>query len=95
MVASNNHLTSVSSISIVNLNKLFALTCWRLASWYAGVIGIILSLCRLGIYEAIAHVHKITLNLELKSVARTLHDRLELTLKQPGQLGTSYQLIFA
>jgi hypothetical protein len=37
----------------------------------------------------------ITLNLELKSVARTLHDSLELTLKQPGQLGTSYQLIFA
>ena len=71
MVASNNHLTSVSSISIVNLNKLFTLTRWRLASWYAGVMGIILSLGRLGIYEAIAHVH-ITLNLELKSVARTL-----------------------
>lgn len=71
---------------MVNHNKLFTLTRWRLASWYAGVIGIILSLCRLGIYEAIAHVHKITLNLELKSVVRTLHDSLELTLKQPRQL---------
>lgn len=71
---------------MVNQNKLFTLTRWRLAGWYAGVMGIILSLCGLGIYEAIAHAHKITLNRELESVAGTLHDSLEPTLKQPGRL---------
>jgi len=32
----------------MNQNELFNRTRWRLASWYAGVMGIILSLCSLG-----------------------------------------------
>lgn len=70
----------------MNHNKLFQLTRWRLAGWYAGVMGVILSLCGLGIYEAIAHAHWVTLDRELESVAGTLHDSLEPTLKQPGRL---------
>ncbi len=70
----------------MNKNKLFVLTRWRLASWYAGVMRVILSLCGFGIYEAIAHAHRITLERELESVAGTLHHSLEPTLKQPGQL---------
>ncbi len=70
----------------VNRNKLFAQTQLRLALWYAGVMGVILSLCGVGIYEAIAHAHWTTLEAELETVAGTLHDSLEPTLQQPGQL---------
>jgi hypothetical protein len=41
----------------MNHNKLFRRVRWRLASWYGGVMGVILSLCGLGVYEAIAHAH--------------------------------------
>lgn len=46
----------------------------------------ILTLCGLGVYEAVAHAHRITIEQELQSVARTLHDSLETVLKQPGKL---------
>jgi len=48
-------------------------------------MGIILSLCSLGVYEAIAHAHWVTIDRELKSVAGTLHDSIEPTLQQPGK----------
>ncbi|NET39994.1 MAG: two-component sensor histidine kinase, partial [Cyanothece sp. SIO1E1] len=67
-------------------HKLFQVTRWRLTSFYAGVMGLILSLCSLGVYEAIAYVHRVTIDKELRSVAGTLHDGLEATLKQPGRL---------
>jgi two-component system OmpR family sensor kinase len=49
-------------------------------------MGVILSLCGVGIYEAIAHAHWVTLDRELETVAGTLHDSLEPTLRQPGRL---------
>ncbi len=67
-------------------NKLFNRTRWRLALWYAGVMGLILSLSGLGVYEAIAHGHSVAINRELESVAGTLHDSIELKLRQPGRL---------
>ncbi|MCU0515311.1 MAG: HAMP domain-containing histidine kinase [Oscillatoria sp. Prado101] len=70
----------------MNQNTLFQQTRWRLASWYAGVMGLILSLCGFGVYEAISHAHWVTAARELESVAGTLHDSIELTLKQPGRL---------
>ena len=75
----------IVSIQPMNQNELFNRTRWRLASWYAGVMGVILSLCGLGVYEAIAHAHWVTLDRELKSVAGTLHDSIEPILQQPGQ----------
>lgn len=54
-------------------------------------MGVILSLCGFGLYEAIAHAHWVALNEELKSVAGTLHDSIEPTLKQPGNLEQSTQ----
>ena len=74
-------------------NKLFHLSRWRLASWYAIVMGCILGICGLGVYEAIVHAHWQTLNRELESVAGTLHDSIEHTLKQPGRLETNTQQI--
>jgi signal transduction histidine kinase len=78
----------------MNQNRLFHLTRWRLAAWYALVMGFILGLCGLGVYQAIVHAHWQTLDRELESVAGTLHDSIENTLKQPGRLEpTTQQLL--
>jgi signal transduction histidine kinase len=75
-------------------NRLFSETRWRLASWYAGVMGFILGMCGLGVYQAIVHAHWQTLDRELESVAGTLHDSIENTLKRPGRLEpTTQQLL--
>ncbi len=67
-------------------NKLFNNTRISLALWYAGVMGLILSLLGMGVYKAISHAHWVALDNELESVAGTLHDSLELKLKQPGKI---------
>ncbi len=67
-------------------NKLFKQRRGRLAIWYAGVMGGILSISALGMYEAIAHAHRITIDREVESVAGTLHDSIEPLLKEPGKL---------
>ncbi len=70
----------------MNQNQLFHNTKQRLAFWYAGVMGIILSICGLGVYEAIAHAHWVTLDREIESVAGALHDSLETVFQSPGRL---------
>lgn len=75
----------------MNQNKLFHLTRWRLALWYGVVMGFILGVCGLGVYQAIVHAHWQTLDRELESVAGTLHDSIENTLKQPGRLEPNTQ----
>ena len=67
-------------------NKLFQQTHLSLAGWYVMVMGIILSLCTLGFYEAILHAHRITIDREIKSVATTIHDSLKTVLEQPEQI---------
>ncbi|BAZ47036.1 two-component sensor histidine kinase (plasmid) [Chondrocystis sp. NIES-4102] len=64
-------------------NKLFNKTRVSLSLWYAGVMGLILSLLGFGVYKAVSHAHWVALDRELESVAGTLHDSLELKLKQP------------
>jgi signal transduction histidine kinase len=68
----------------VNQNQLFFQTKWRLTTWYAGILTMILSLSGLGVYEAIAHAHRITINQELKTVSNTIHDSLQSLLQQPA-----------
>ncbi len=75
----------------MNQNRLFFLTRWRLAGLYAGVMGIILSLSGLCIYQWMAHADWQALDQELESVAGTLHDGLEPKLKQPGQIELSVE----
>ncbi|MGB7441499.1 MAG: two-component system sensor histidine kinase RppB [Coleofasciculaceae cyanobacterium] len=77
----------------LNKNRLFNQTRWRLAAWYAGVMGLILSLSGFGVYEAIAHAHRVAAKGELQSVAGTLHDILEPTLEQPEHLGTATEAL--
>ena len=75
----------------MNENRLFFQTRWQIAASYAVVMGLILSLCGLGVYQAIVHAHSQTLDRELESVAGTLHDSIENTLKQPGRLEAATQ----
>ncbi len=67
-------------------SKLFNRTRASLALSYAGVMGLILGSIGFGVYEAISHAHWVALDNELESVAGTLHDSLELKLKQPRRL---------
>ncbi len=67
-------------------SKLFNLSRRRLALWYAGVMGVILSGGGLVFYHMITQAHWHALHRELESVAGTLHDGLEPVLKQPGQM---------
>ncbi len=70
----------------MNTSQLFFRTRWRLASWYAGVMGLILGLAGLAVYEASAHAHRITLDRELVSVASILREGLQMRLDRRHQL---------
>jgi signal transduction histidine kinase len=67
-------------------NTVFHTTRLRLAGLYAGTMGLILTLCSVGFYEAMAHSHVSELNHRIESVAGTLHDGLEASLQEPGRL---------
>ena len=70
----------------MNQNSIFRSTRWRLTVFYTGVIGVLFLLCGFGVWQAIVHAHRVTLERELKSVAGNLHDNLESTLKRSGKL---------
>lgn len=75
-------------------NHLFNHSRLQLASWYAGVMGAILSLCGVAVYQMNVQDHWQALERELKSISGTLHDGLEPILKQPGQMEpTAQQLL--
>jgi hypothetical protein len=71
-------------------NHLFNQTRINLALFYAGVMGLILTLLGVGVYRAITHAHWVTLDRELESVAGTLHNSLELKLKTPRFVGVTF-----
>ena len=75
-------------------SKLFRHTRLQLASWYIGGISVILSLIGFGVYEAIIHAHRITVEKELKTVAGTLHDNFEIILDTPGKLNDDVYQFF-
>jgi signal transduction histidine kinase len=66
--------------------RLFRRTRLQLAGWYAAVMGLILSLCGLTIYQIVIKTYSDSIDRELKSVAETLHNGIELNLRQPGQI---------
>jgi signal transduction histidine kinase len=67
------------------MNLLFYQTRLRLASWYAGVMGCILGLCGLGVYQTVAHAYQETIDQGMESVANSLRGSIEPALQQPGQ----------
>ncbi len=66
--------------------QLFRRSRVRLAIWYTGVMGAILALLGLGVYQAIAHAHEVAIDREIKSVTDTVHDAIEATVSAPDQL---------
>jgi signal transduction histidine kinase len=68
------------------LNRLFRRSRWQLTGWYTGVMAVVLAISALGMYEAIAHAHRVAADRELKSVAEAVHDNLEKSLTASGQI---------
>ena len=77
----------------MNRNKIFFGARLHLAGWYAGVMGIILTLSGVGIYQVMLHAHWQAVDRELESVAGTLHDSLEPLLQQSDRIAPSVQQI--
>ncbi|MBD2316392.1 two-component system sensor histidine kinase RppB [Phormidium tenue] len=77
----------------MNHNKIFFGARLHLAGWYAGVMGIILTLSGIGIYQVMAHAHWQAVDRELESVAGTLHDSLEPLLIEIDRISPSVQQI--
>ncbi|BDA73902.1 two-component sensor histidine kinase [Calothrix sp. PCC 7716] len=73
--------------------KLFNKTRWRLAAWYAMVMALILGLCGLIVYQVMIRAYLLSIDLELESVAGTLHSVIEPNLKQPGRIEPVFQLV--
>ncbi len=67
------------------LNRLFRRSRWQLTGWYTAVMAVVLAITAFGMYEAIAHAHRVTADRELKSVAEAVHDTLEKSLTANGQ----------
>lgn len=57
----------------------------RLAGWYAGVMGCILTLLELGVYQIVAHSYRETIDQGLQSAATALRDSIEPVLQQPEE----------
>ena len=68
------------------LNRLFRRSRWQLTGWYTGVMAVVLAISALGMYEAIAHAHRVAADRELKSVAEAVHDNLEKSLTSGSQI---------
>lgn len=79
-------MASATDFRLMHQNQLFNLTRLQLAGWYAGVMGLILSVSGLVAYEMLAYSHWQAVEQELKSISGTLHDTLEPKLKQPNHL---------
>lgn len=77
----------------MNRNKIFFGARLHLAGWYAGVMGIILTLSGVGIYQVMLHAHWQAVDRELESVAGTLHDSLEPLLQQSDRIAPNVQQI--
>ncbi len=67
-------------------NPVFVQTRRRLAGLYTGSMGLILGLCGVGFYQTMVISHWYELDQKLQSVAGTLHDGVESSLRTPQTL---------
>lgn len=74
-------------------NQLFNRTRRQLAGWYALVMGLLLSVCGVAVYELVFQTHRYILQQKLESLAGTLHDSIEPKLQQPEQIASSVKTI--
>jgi signal transduction histidine kinase len=74
-------------------NRLFNQTRLKLAAWYAGVMGVILSVCGVAVYLHLARTHFAAIGGEIQTLTTTLHDSIEPILEKPGELHPSVKQI--
>lgn len=67
-------------------NRVFVFTRWRLTVLYATTMSVILTAITFGFYWAMAEDHRREIDHRLETTAATLHDSLEPSLRQPGQI---------
>lgn len=68
-------------------------TRWRLVSWYAGIMSLMLSLCGLAVYQGMIRAYLLSIDRELESVTGTLHKVIEPNLQKPGQIEPIFRVI--
>jgi two-component Ni(II)/redox sensor kinase NrsS len=78
----------------MNSHQLFRRSRIRLALWYAGVMGVILSLSGFGMYRSLIQANWAALEREIESIAGTLHDSLEPILPASEDPTAILQQIF-
>ncbi|NET56820.1 MAG: GHKL domain-containing protein [Symploca sp. SIO2E6] len=78
----------------MNSHQLFRHSRIRLGLWYAGVMGVILSLSGFGMYRALVQAKWTALEREIESIAGTLHDSLEPMLPAAEEPTAILQQIF-
>ncbi len=78
--------SSSKAVGRIAQSLLFRQSRLRLAVGYTGVMGTILILLGLGVYQAIAHAHEVTVDRELKSVSDAFHDAIESAAVNSSQL---------
>jgi two-component system, OmpR family, Ni(II)-sensor and/or redox sensor kinase NrsS len=78
----------------MNNLSLFRRSRLRLALWYAGVMGVILSVSGFGIYRAMIQSNWAAMEREIESIAGTLHDSVEPLLPPTEEPTATLQQIF-
>ncbi|AFY91254.1 two-component system sensor histidine kinase RppB [Chroococcidiopsis thermalis] len=78
----------------MNSYSLFRRSRLRLALWYAGVMGAILSVSGFGMYRAMAQANWAAMEREIESIAGTLHDSVEPLLPAAEEPTAVLQQIF-
>jgi signal transduction histidine kinase len=68
----------------MNRNPFFSRSRLYLTACYAGIMGLILAVAGLGIYQLVAWERWQALEQELRTLSSTLHDAMEPILRQPG-----------
>jgi two-component system, OmpR family, Ni(II)-sensor and/or redox sensor kinase NrsS len=78
----------------MNNYSLFRRSRLRLAIWYAGVMGVILSVSGFGMYRAMVQSNWTAMKREIESIAGTLHNSVEPLLSASEEPTAVLQQIF-
>lgn len=73
--------------------QVFNKTRWRLAAWYAAVMGLFFTLSGIAIYQVMISAYIVSIDGELEAVTGTLQTVIEPKLKEPKRLEAIFQLV--
>ena len=73
--------------------RVFNKTRRRLATWYAAVMGLILTSCSVAVYQVMIRAYLLSVDQELEAVTGTLHSVIEPNLQQPSRLEPIFQVV--